>query len=321
MTSTRVSARLALLLLCFCATLPSVAHAQGWVLIDAWGAQGTVGAGGFNSLQGVAAGQTGYIYAVDDNYIQKFLDNGHYLSQWRPLGATSQSTNIRSVATDASGNVFIGEHDSGTIQKFSPTGQFLLQWAVPGAGNGQGDWLSGLAIDAVGSVYVTDAFHSRVMKFSSAGAYLSDLPGGFGQPTGVAIDGAGNIFVADYDRVRKFSSSGLPLLEWGSSGSGPGHFGEAFGIGIDRSAGFVYVSDLTNPRVQQFNTLGGFISQWGQPGTGAGALVCPEAVSVGPDGDVFVADGCSSRIRRYRWTTLPVSNLRQSWGRLNSRYR
>lgn len=321
MTSSRTWLRLAALCVCALCSLPTTASGQAWVLTDSWGGQGTIGAGGFNDLRAVAADPFGNVYAVDANYIEKFIGTGYYLTQWRPLGATTQSTNIFCVATDASGNVFIGEHDSGTIQKFSPTGQFLTEWAVPDAGAGLGDWLAGLAVDATGNVYVANASQRRVMKFSPSGTHLGDLSAPFSQPTGVALDAAGSVYVADYDRVRKFSSAGAPIGEWGSAGSGLGQFGEAFGIAIDRANGFVYVSDAAVPRIQQFGLDGTFVSQWGQPGSPSGAITCPGAVSVGPGGEVFVSDGCDIRIRRYSWTTPPVGVARRSWGRIKSRYR
>lgn len=68
-----------------------------------------------------------------------------------------------------------------------------------------------------------------------------------------AIDGSGNVYVADSDndRVQKFDSSGTYLSQWGSSGSGDGQFDDPSGIAVDGSS--VYVADSGNNRVQVFS--------------------------------------------------------------------
>src|ERR1044072_3549750 len=76
---------------------------------------------------------------------------------------------------------------------------------------------------------------------------ISLVAGGlaFDHPNGVAVDPAGNAYIADTDndRVRKVSPSGAPLLTFGSTGSGPGQFKGAEAMGLD-GAGTIFVAAL-----------------------------------------------------------------------------
>ena len=79
------------------------------------------------------------------------------------------------------------------------------------------------------------------------------------------MDSSGNVYVADTDnnRIQKFSSSGVFLAKWGSSGSGDGQFNNPWGIAVD-SSGNVYVADTGNNRIQKFSSSGGLFSLNGE---------------------------------------------------------
>src|SRR5205823_1205028 len=68
--------------------------------------------------------------------------------------------------------------------------------------------------------------------------------GQFAYPGGVAVDGSGNVFVADTgnDRVQKFTNTGTFLTKWGSPGTGDGQFSLPEGVAVDGS-GNVFVTD------------------------------------------------------------------------------
>jgi DNA-binding beta-propeller fold protein YncE len=94
---------------------------------------------------------------------------------------------------------------------------------------------------------------------SSCGIFLSTWgssgsgSGQFNQPTDVATDGSGNVYVADAgnDRIQKFDARGTFLSTWGSHGSANGQFNQPTGVATDGSGNF-YVADFTNNRVQKF---------------------------------------------------------------------
>src|SRR5438874_4897984 len=91
--------------------------------------------------------------------------------------------------------------------------------------------------------------------------------GGYGgplAPNGVAVDSAGNIFIADAKNyaVYKLARDGSLVTTWGSQGTGPGRFNTPQGIARDPQ-GNVYVSDSVNNNIQKFDSSGNFITSWG----------------------------------------------------------
>ena len=76
-------------------------------------------------------------------------------------------------------------------------------------------------------------------------------------PTGVAVDGEGNLFVVDFDGdfVQKFSPGGQPLIRFGQKGSGPGQFAGPLDVAVD-AEGNIYVADTNNQRIQKLSPTG-----------------------------------------------------------------
>ena len=122
----------------------------------------------------------------------------------------------------------------------------------------------------------------------------------FSKPTGVAVDGAGNVYVADSgnNRIQKFDGAATFLTEWGSSGAGPGMFNKPNDVHVDAYSN-VFVADATNDRVQKFDSTGTFLTEWGSFGVGAGQLDTPLGLVVDGAGTVFVADSNNNRIQRF----------------------
>lgn len=128
--------------------------------------------------------------------------------------------------------------------------------------------------------------------------------GQFNLPRGLALDAAGNVFVADRlnHRIQKFNSRGVFITAWGSSGSGNGQFGEPVGITVDGS-GNVYVTDWTLHRVQKFNGVtGAYITKWGSSGSGDGFFNLPAGIATDAAGNVYVCDSGNYRIQKFSST-------------------
>lgn len=174
-----------------------------------------------------------------------------------------------------------------------------------------------LATDPVGNVYVTDVGKHRVIKLSPRGRYLNKLGGkgaGEGQiraPMDVATDSGGNVYVVDSasQRVLKFGSSGSFVLKWGGEGSAQGKFGAnpkgsqapggPFGIAVD-AAGYVYVNDAVNFRIQKFTSDGAFVEEWGGETLGERRYPGnPLDVAAGPAGDIYVTDYGNGGVYRF----------------------
>src|SRR5947208_1185085 len=124
--------------------------------------------------------------------------------------------------------------------------------------------------------------------------------GQFDFPFGVATDGSGNVYVADYgnDRIQKFDASGTFVTTWGSDGSGNGQFNGPHGVATDGS-GNVYVADNDNHRIQKFDASGTFLTAWGSVGSGNGQFHFPQGVAADGSGNVYVSDTNNQRIQEF----------------------
>lgn len=124
---------------------------------------------------------------------------------------------------------------------------------------GNDNWIQlapgGIATDAAGNFYISGDY--AIQKFDGTGNFLAQW-GTYGDgdiqvkySAGLAVDGVGNVYVADAGnaRILKYDSNGNYLMQWGTSGSGEGQFsvtsllgGGIHSIALD-SVGNVYVSD------------------------------------------------------------------------------
>ena len=88
-------------------------------------------------------------------------------------------------------------------------------------------------------------------------------PGEFREPYNLALDGQGNIYVADFgnNRIQKLSPDGEPLAQWGSQGDGPGQFLRPTGVAVD-GPGNIYVADAGSRRIQKLSPAGEPLAHW-----------------------------------------------------------
>ena len=131
----------------------------------------------------------------------------------------------------------------------------------------------------------------------------------FDSPTGIAVDGSGNVLVADTGngRIEKFSSTGAFLSTIGTKGSGHGQLEEPNGIAIDR-VGNIYVAEVaSNHRVQKLAPDGMFIAQWKGPEPG---FYGPRRIAIGPDDSIYVVDQGHARIVKFN----PDGTVVTGWG-------
>jgi hypothetical protein len=205
----------------------------------------------------------------------------------------------RGIAVDASGRVYSVDWFNDRVQKFDGNGNFLRMWGTDVAAAGPDNTGTGFEICTV----------AANCKFGGAGAGAA---GDLHQPNGIAVDGAGDVYVTQVAferRVQKFDSNGNFLRAWGkdvvsagpgNTGTGPeicvagidacqsgaggaalgGEFSDPVGLATD-AEGSVYVSDDNHHRIQKFDSSGAFVRAWGKdvvsagPGdTGAGFEMC-----------------------------------------------
>jgi YD repeat-containing protein len=149
--------------------------------------------------------------------------------------------------------------------------------------------------------------------------------GQFRKPMSEAFDSSGNLWTVDSgnDRVQVFSAQGVLLKKFGSEGAGAGQFKSPWGIAISKStegASNVYVSDVTNDRVEEFSPSGAFVRAFGfgvsngeekfeictsgclagRVGSGNGQFHSPRGIAVDPNGHVWVVDEGNSRVEEFK---------------------
>lgn len=125
----------------------------------------------------------------------------------------------------------------------------------------------GVAILPNGDVVVCDTAYGRIHILSAdlvQKRVIGSLGSGRGQlqyPADVAVDGAGNIYVADFfgNKVVKYAADGSVLMEFGSEGKGASQFQGPAGIAV-LPDGSIWVADQLNDRLEQFTTAGTWVT-------------------------------------------------------------
>ena len=317
--------------------------------VDGGSADGVGSAAQFRDPYGVAVDRAGTVYVSDlaNNTIRQITPAGVVTTlagTANSTGGTNDGTgsaasfgNPAGLAVDTNGNVYVAEYATHTIRKIAPGGIVTTLAGQPGVGgyaNGTGkaaQFLNplGVAVDAAGNVYVADTLNSLIRKITPEGTVSTlagvadttgakDGPAGsalFFYPQGVAVDGAGNVYVADTGNatIRKITPHGVVSTLAGTAqnadaGDGLGaaaQFSSPFTIAVDTN-GILYVADTENSTIRKISpdgtvkTLAGVTGQkGGADGSGPEALFnFPEAVAVDASGNLYVTSTLAGTIRK-----------------------
>jgi hypothetical protein len=151
---------------------------------------------------------------------------------------------------------------------------------------GTGLNVEGVGTDLLGNLYISDAT-GTVQKVTAAGGTPATLISGLSNPAQVAVDGKGNVYVADtgHNRIAMTTAAGGTVTPLGTGLSGP------TGVAVD-GLGNVYVSDTGNKRLVKLFAGGG---QQTIALTGANAPV-PTGLALDAAGDLFVVDTANSDV-------------------------
>jgi len=241
---------------------------------------------------GTAVDSSGNVYVADrDNHkIRKITQEGVVttlagsgsIGSADGVGAAASFNYPRSVAVDKLGNVFVSDTLNRKIRKITPEGvvSTLAGSGAIGSADGIGADASfkitlQIAVDNSGNVLVADVNNSKIRKVTQEGVVTTFAGTGvagnadgttatatFNQPTGIAVDSDGNVYVSDYSSniIRKISSSGLvtTIAGSGTAGSADGYgvnasFNSVGYISVD-SAGDVYAGGNFDKKIRKIIT-------------------------------------------------------------------
>ncbi|MBX3001207.1 MAG: 6-bladed beta-propeller [Caldilineaceae bacterium] len=125
-------------------------------------------------------------------------------------------------------------------------------------------------------------------------------PGQLDDAQGVALDGDGNLYIADSanHRVQVFDALGNFLRQWGTLGTGSGEFTNPTAVDVGHD-GRVYVLDADNHSLQVFESDGTFVMAWGQQVEGVTLFQRWDTIAVDAQNRLFVTDVSGDRIHRF----------------------
>jgi sugar lactone lactonase YvrE len=255
---------------------------------------------------------------------------------------TLQLSNPDGLLIDSAGDLYIADSGNNVVRKVTAAGTISTiagggSATCPNSAPATGAQLAspaGLAVDSSGNLYIADSGNGCVLKVSigtgtvsrivggsmTGDFYLNDQTGALATdlyfPQGIALDQAGNLYIADTGNscVRKVTPLGTVSIVAGNGGigysgdSGPAssaELGAPWGVAVD-SSGSVYIADTANERVRKVSPNGTIatIAGTGTPGyTGdrrgaaCAKLNSPWSLAVDPSGIVYFSDWGNGVVR------------------------
>jgi sugar lactone lactonase YvrE len=325
----------------------------GGVVTTLAGSAGTAGsadgvgsAARLSAPQGVAVSGTGIIYVADTaNGAIRAVTVGGTVTTFAGspsagsasgLSASARFYNPQDVALDSSHNIYLADTLNNVIRKITPSGVVSILAGTPGiSGSADGPGYAalfsapqGVAVDSSRNIYVADAGNNTIRKISFNGTVVTlagsaGIPGNadgtgtgahFNAPQGVAVDAAGNVYVADTwnHTIRKITPGGICTTFAGLAGAfgafdgtnSHARFNNPAGIAVDNS-GNVFVADTFNHTIRKItpagvgSTLAGLAGTFGSAdGTNSSArFFAPRGVAVDVMGNIYVSDSGNHTLR------------------------
>lgn len=276
-----------------------------------WGGLGSEN-GQLNGPSGLALDNEGNVYVADsgNNRIQKFTSDGEFLETFGTL--VDDPDNLenhefyspRDIAIYSNGDIFVADTFNLRIQRFSSTWEYISTIKIDDIDISE-NYLRpfGIAIDTNDQLIITG--HNKVFVTDLDGNVIEEF-GGWGMnegkfynPSGVAVNDQGIIYVADSsnDRIQMFNMNGTFLNVIGVKQRAPGYFSNPNGIAIVNDD--VYVADGSNFRIQKFNQDGAYLLSWGNSGIGSGQFNNPIGIDGDSSGDIYVVDSWNHRVQKF----------------------
>ena len=317
----------------------------------------------------VATDSSGNIYIADSNNhrirkVDAFLTTistvaGNGTGTYAGDGGSAVLASLNyptDVDVDEQGNIYIADTFNSRIRKVGTDGIIVTV-----AGNGTAGYSSGdegvdavtaslnipygIALQTTGDLYIADTYNQRIRKVDAAGHISTVAGGGWGyagdggpatsasmiNPTDVALDVDGNIYIADQlnDCIRmvRHADNIISTIAGNPNSTFYGDSGPATAASLNTphgvvpdSLGNIYISDTKNMRIRKVDMSGIIITVAGDgtigydPAQNGGSAVAaklnyPYGISVDPDGNPLIADSNNHRIRKIDSTAGTITTI------------
>lgn len=256
-------------------------------------------------------------------YSQTSTVAGNLTPSARDGKATLAGFNFPSgLAVDQSGNIFVADEKNNSIRKIAVNGivTTILKKGL--------SMPTGIVVDRLGNIFIADCYHHSIKKLSNKGIVTtiagSNQPGNvdskigalarFRYPVALAIDVAGNLYVADEGnhKIRKITPTGAVSTYAGTGTAGAedadigkqARFNQPNGIAID-SVGNVYVADQLNHKIRKISIKGkvttfagtGFAGSVNHKQARFSSFNNPRGITIDQAGNIYVGDVGNQQIR------------------------
>ncbi len=298
----------------------------------------------FDFPNGITIDATGNLYVADfgNHRIRKITPTGFVTTVAgftfgfeNGQGILAKFFHPQDVTIDASGRLFIADRSNDKIRTISTTG-FVNTITGNNSGFSNGNQFDakfnqpeGIVIDASGNLFVADTGNKRIRRivslfqtpmtstFAGSGSIGSTdgqgLAASFNSPSDIAIDLQGNLFISDFNLIRKISSTGLVTTIAGSSSGIVGGFADGPGsvAKFDRPIGMVcdsngnlFIADSRNNKIRKISPSGVVTTVAGTTqGFSDGNVLTAQFsqvkdVTIDAQGNLYVTDASNDRIRK-----------------------
>ncbi len=301
----------------------------------------------FSAPGGAAVDAAGNVYVADtsNHVIRKITPAGVTTTlagmpgssgSLNGTGSAARFSSPHGVAVDAGGDLWVTDTENHTVRKITPAGVVTTVAGTAGVfGSADGTGAAArfnnpwrLTLDGAGNIYVADRLNHTIRKITAA-AVVSTVAGSpgaigsadgtgaaarFSRPSGLALDAAGNLFVAEWGNqtIRKITPAGVVSTLAGKAGlvgnvDGTGvnaRFNYPEGLAIDGS-GTLYAADSQGQTIRKITPAGGVTTLAGSAGSagsddGNGAAArfkYPTGIAATPAGTVYVTEEGNHTVR------------------------